>query len=58
LRRSPIFPANGSTASVAVVTKLWRPAERAVAFYNQRGTAEQWIKGRQERDQLDAAGRA
>ena len=22
-----------------------RPAERIVAFYNQRGTAEQWIKG-------------
>jgi hypothetical protein len=27
-----------------VVTNLSRPAERAVAFYNQRGTAEQWIK--------------
>jgi Transposase DDE domain group 1 len=26
------------------VTNLVRPAERAVAFYNQRGTAEQWIK--------------
>ena len=27
-----------------IVTKLGRPAERVVAFYNQRGTAEQWIK--------------
>jgi Transposase DDE domain group 1 len=27
-----------------IVTKLARPAERIVAFYNQRGTAEQWIK--------------
>jgi hypothetical protein len=27
-----------------VVTNLFRPAERVVAFYNQRGTAEQWIK--------------
>ena len=27
-----------------VVTNLIRPAERLVAFYNQRGTAEQWIK--------------
>ncbi len=27
-----------------VVTNLSRPAERIVAFYNQRGTAEQWIK--------------
>jgi hypothetical protein len=26
------------------VTNLARPAERIVAFYNQRGTAEQWIK--------------
>ncbi len=26
------------------VTKLSRPAERVVAFYNQCGTAEQWIK--------------
>ena len=25
------------------VTNLSRPAERVVAFYNQRGTAEQWI---------------
>jgi Transposase DDE domain group 1 len=27
-----------------VVTNLSRPAERVVAFYNQRGTVEQWIK--------------
>lgn len=27
-----------------IVTNLSRPAERVVAFYNRRGTAEQWIK--------------
>ena len=27
-----------------IITNLARPAERVVAFYNQRGTAEQWIK--------------
>jgi hypothetical protein len=27
-----------------IVTNLTRPAKRAVRFYNQRGTAEQWIK--------------
>ena len=27
-----------------IVTNLARPAEQVVAFYNQRGTAEQWIK--------------
>ena len=27
-----------------IVTNLARPAERIVSFYNQRGTAEQWIK--------------
>jgi hypothetical protein len=27
-----------------IVTNLARPAERVVAFYNQLGTAEQWIK--------------
>jgi hypothetical protein len=27
-----------------IITNLSRPAERVVAFYNQRGTAEQWIK--------------
>jgi Transposase DDE domain group 1 len=28
----------------AIVTNLTRPAKRVVRFYNQRGTAEQWIK--------------
>jgi DDE family transposase len=27
-----------------IVTNMTTPAERIVAFYNQRGTAEQWIK--------------
>jgi hypothetical protein len=27
-----------------IVTNMTRPAARAVTFYNQRGTAEQWIK--------------
>src|SRR5438094_9321393 len=27
-----------------IVTNLARPAKRVAAFYNQRGTAEQWIK--------------
>src|SRR6516164_6254294 len=27
-----------------IVTNMTRPAERVVAFYNQRGTAEQWVK--------------
>jgi hypothetical protein len=27
-----------------IITNLARLAERVVAFYNQRGTAEQWIK--------------
>ena len=27
-----------------IATNLARPAERVVTFYNQRGTAEQWIK--------------
>ena len=27
-----------------LVTNLCRPPERVVAFYNQHGTAEQWIK--------------
>jgi hypothetical protein len=27
-----------------VPISLTRPAERVVAFYNQRGTAEQWIR--------------
>ena len=28
-----------------IVTNLARPAERVVAFYNHRGTCEQYIKG-------------
>jgi Transposase DDE domain group 1 len=32
------------SAHRVVVTNLSRLAERVVAFYNQRGTAEQWIK--------------
>ena len=31
-----------------------RPAERVVAFYNKRGTCEQWIKEGKGRDQMDA----
>ena len=27
-----------------IVTNLARPAERVVTFYNQRGTAENWIR--------------
>ena len=27
-----------------IATKMTRPAERVVEFYNHRGTAEQWIK--------------
>ena len=27
-----------------LITNLCRPPERVVAFYNGRGTAEQWIK--------------
>jgi Transposase DDE domain group 1 len=38
-----------------IVTNMRRPAERVVAFYNKRGTCEQWIKEGQRRDQVDAA---
>ena len=38
-----------------IVTNLSRPAERVTKCYNGRGTAEQYIKEAQERDQLDAA---
>jgi hypothetical protein len=34
-----LYPRVGS-----IVTNLSRPAERVVAFYNKRGTCEQWIK--------------
>jgi hypothetical protein len=42
-RRSSGTPAS-FTRGGFIVTNLARPAERVVAFYNQRGTAEQWIK--------------
>jgi hypothetical protein len=38
-----------------IVTNLARPAKRVVAFYNQRGTAEEWIKEGKGRDQMDPA---
>ena len=38
-----------------IVTNLSRPAERVVAFYNKRGTCEQWIKEGKGRDQVDTA---
>ena len=37
-----------------IVTNMSRPAERVVAFYNKRGTCEQWIKEGKGCDQLDA----
>ena len=37
--RVGLNPLRGSS-----VTNLSRPAQRVVSFYNQRGTAEQWIK--------------
>jgi hypothetical protein len=42
--RSSGIRASCTRASGFIVTNLARPAERVVAFYNQRGTAEQWIK--------------
>lgn len=43
--RSSGTPANSIRPRVGfLVTNLCRPPERVVAFYNQRGTAEQWIK--------------
>ncbi len=41
-------------ANFFIVTSLSRPAERVVAFYNRRGTCEQWIK-EGKGDQVDAA---
>jgi hypothetical protein len=38
-----------------IVTNLARPAERVVAFYNQRGTAEQFIKEGKGAIKRDAA---
>ena len=37
-----------------IVTKLARSAEWIVVFYNQRGTAEPWIKEGKGRDQMEA----
>jgi hypothetical protein len=37
--RGELFPRVGF-----IVTNLERPAKKVVRFYNQRGTAEQWIK--------------
>ena len=42
--RSNGIPASFIRASAFIVTNLSRPAERVVAFYNKRGTCEQWIK--------------
>jgi hypothetical protein len=39
LHKGELFPWVGF-----IVTNLARPAKRVVRFYNQRGTAEQWIK--------------
>ena len=36
-----------------IVTNLIRPAKRVVRFYNQRGTAEQWIKEGKNVRQMD-----
>ena len=38
------------------MTNMSRPAERVVAFYNKRGTCEQWIKeGKEAIKWVDAA---
>ena len=42
--RSSGIRANSTRGSGFLVTNLCRPPERVVAFYNGRGTAEQWIK--------------
>ena len=42
--RSNGTPESFIPASDLIVTNMSRPAERVVAFYNQRGTCEQWIK--------------
>jgi hypothetical protein len=36
-----------------IVTNMARRAENVVAFYNKRGTCEQWDQGRQGRNQMD-----
>jgi hypothetical protein len=44
LPKSSGILANLFRASAFIVTNMSRPAERVVAFYNKRGTCEQWIK--------------
>jgi hypothetical protein len=57
MRTSPIRPEAGRSraassrksngiraSSILIVTNMARPAENVVAFYNKRGTCEQWIK--------------
>src|ERR1700739_4473893 len=57
MRTSPIKPGVGQNPAASsprsnelyprvgfIVTNMSRPAERVVAFYNKRGTCEQWIK--------------
>jgi hypothetical protein len=43
-RRSSGTPMSFTPRVGFIVSNLARPAERVVAFYNQRGTAKQWIK--------------
>src|SRR2546423_5053380 len=40
--KSPLFP--NPPLFRSIVTNMSRPAENVVAFYNKRGTCEQWIK--------------
>ena len=47
---SELFPRVGF-----IVINMILPSWAVVRFYNQRGTAEQWIKGRQASGALDAA---
>jgi hypothetical protein len=42
--RSSGIPENFIPASAFIVTNMSCPPERVVAFYNKRGTCEQWIK--------------
>ena len=43
-RKSLLIRHPGELCPGVGVTNLARPAERIVAFYNHRGTCEQWIK--------------
>ncbi len=38
-----------------LVTNLELPSRAVVGFYNKRGTAEQWIQGREAGGELDPA---